>query len=523
MSYLKGIYKLLPIYFCLILNLIVLAGWSLDSQFILNFFAGNKGMKFNTSLFFLVISLIKIGHNFFTKYSLVKVLIICIIALGSFYTIIQYKFEFTYDIDNLILKDIYTKNAGRMSLGAAFGFLILTIGIFIRSLENKKLLIVAQHIFTLIIFISTTSIITHILGIASDSKTLFFDTMSLQTSFCFLVLSGVSYLRNKTVGVFSVFFTRYHVSKMLKSIIPVIFIIPIILSFLLLNSINKDIVKVDFGIVIYTTTLVTISYLTIAFIAKNLITVEENREELNSALIKTNHELQETNKRLSEKNKELEQIVYITSHDLQEPLRTVSTISGMFVKKYANNFDEKGKKYITYLEEGVSRMQSLVKSLMDHSRLNKEFTRVPINLNKLIPKVEEDFFFKIKESKTKIIYDSLPKIKGNKNFIRQLFQNLISNSIKYSKKDTSPIIHITYTEDEKYWQFSVSDNGIGIEEKYTNEVFKIFKRLHTLDKYPGLGIGLAHCKKIIEVHKGEIWVTSEVNKGTTFHFTIQKF
>ncbi|MFW6009540.1 MAG: sensor histidine kinase [archaeon] len=226
--------------------------------------------------------------------------------------------------------------------------------------------------------------------------------------------------------------------------------------------------------------------------------------------------------KLKQSNKELEQFAYIASHDLQEPLRTISSYCQLIEDEYIDKLDNKGKQYIKYIVSSTHRMKNLINELLDFSRVGKKYTEEEsINLNEIIEELKSDFGYCIKKYNVTINYEKMPIIKGSKYRIKQLFQNLISNSIKF-RKDNNLIINIGYSEYANYWEFYIKDNGIGIHPEYYDKIFGLFKRLYTKEEYPGTGIGLAICKKIIENHKGKIWVESEPNKGTTFYFTIFK-
>jgi light-regulated signal transduction histidine kinase (bacteriophytochrome) len=167
-------------------------------------------------------------------------------------------------------------------------------------------------------------------------------------------------------------------------------------------------------------------------------------------------------------------------------------------------------------------MRRLVQDLLDYSRLGRERILEPIDCNKVLHEVLSDLTMAIQESQAVIHIDPLPVISGYATEMKQLFQNLLSNSLKFRKPGERPVINITVSPKEEHWQFKVTDNGIGIEEKYWERIFVIFQRLHTKNEYEGTGIGLAHCKKITELHNGKIWVDSAVGKGSTFYFTIKK-
>lgn len=220
------------------------------------------------------------------------------------------------------------------------------------------------------------------------------------------------------------------------------------------------------------------------------------------------------------KNKELEQYTYIASHDLQEPLRTVMNFVELLNVEYKDQLDDNGQIYLNFISQATGRMSSLIKGLLDYSRIGmtKELTLIDCNL--LVKNILNDLKYSIEDSGAQIHIDHLPEIKGYETELRSLFQNLISNGIKFRKKSETPKIAISAQLKKDYWEFSVSDNGIGIDDKYLNKIFIIFQRLHSRADYDGTGIGLAHCKKIVELHKGKIWVSSKPDVGSTFYFTI---
>jgi PAS domain S-box-containing protein len=228
------------------------------------------------------------------------------------------------------------------------------------------------------------------------------------------------------------------------------------------------------------------------------------------------------NKVLKNKNSELEQFTYITSHDLQEPLLSLMSFSELLLEDYSDSLNAEGKLYVEFINKSAIRMRQLVIGLMDYARIGKREDIKEIDCNNVINDVLSDLSVKIKNTKTEIVVESLPKIRGYETYIRLLFQNLISNAIKFRKESTNPKIEIKLSETENEWKVSIIDNGIGIDKKYIGQVFVIFKRLNNDSLYKGYGIGLAHCKKIVDLHDGEIHVDSEFGKGSTFSFTISK-
>lgn len=228
-------------------------------------------------------------------------------------------------------------------------------------------------------------------------------------------------------------------------------------------------------------------------------------------------------KELKRSNEELKQFAYVASHDLQEPLRTIASFTQLLARRYEGKIDKDADEFIEYIIEASVRMKQQIEDLLEFSRVmtrGGEFKK--FNVKDILSEEISSLKTLIDENNAQITCDSLPELYADPRQISRLFQNLITNSIKFKKPNEPPKIHISCKKDEKdnKYVFSVSDNGIGMEPQYTDRIFTIFQRLHTRDKYGGTGIGLAVAKKIVERHGGHIWVESELNKGSTFYFTI---
>lgn len=233
-------------------------------------------------------------------------------------------------------------------------------------------------------------------------------------------------------------------------------------------------------------------------------------------------ELENANIQLSHKNKELEQFTYITSHDLQEPLHSISNFSDILLEDYGDGLNDEGKLLLQHINVSSERLKSMVKCLLDYSRLGKKVEIQAVDFNELLRDVLLGLNAKIKESGAKITISRLPKVKVQAPKLALIWQNLISNAIKYKAPDNAPDIKIDYQEQPSCHRFSVKDNGIGFNMRYHDRIFEIFQRLHLSDEFEGLGIGLANCKKIISEHGGKIWAESKLGQGTTFYFTLPK-
>jgi PAS domain S-box-containing protein len=228
------------------------------------------------------------------------------------------------------------------------------------------------------------------------------------------------------------------------------------------------------------------------------------------------------NKELNFHLSELEQFSYVSNHDLQEPLRTLIQFTQLIKENYSGKLDEDGNKYIDFISNSAVRMKAMVKDLLEYSLLGKEGVKTSIDCNRMIDDVLNDMGDTIKESSAKIAVESLPMVNGHATELRLLFQNLVSNAIKYQKQGSVPEINISAESHNNEWLFKVSDNGIGIEPKHNEKIFIIFQRLHKRNEFSGTGIGLAHCKKVVELHGGKIWVESTPGEGSNFMFTIPK-
>ncbi|AVR46865.1 histidine kinase [Christiangramia fulva] len=252
----------------------------------------------------------------------------------------------------------------------------------------------------------------------------------------------------------------------------------------------------------------------------NLLTIRYTCVDI-SALKKAEVQLREQKADLERANRDLEQFVSICSHDLQEPLSTIKFGSDVLGKMYADKLDEKGENYVKYIKNASDRLSAQIRALLEHSRIGKNGRKTTVDVNEVVEVVKYDLTKSIKDSKAKIHSGSLPHIQGYEIELRLLFQNLISNAIKYVPKGRKPEIRISAYREEDYWVFSIMDNGVGISEEDRKNIFTIFNRVPGNDSVDGTGVGLAHVEKIVLLHEGTIWVDSQVGVGSTFYFKLK--
>ena len=250
--------------------------------------------------------------------------------------------------------------------------------------------------------------------------------------------------------------------------------------------------------------------------------------------IKAQEVLQEKLRELDDKNRQLrayidsnmqlENFAYIASHDIREPLRTMRTFAQLLESRYCEKLDDDGRDYVQFIAGAAKNMNQLIEDLLTYSRVESEEYEIDqVDIYQLLEEISQGLGEIIEKTGARVSWRQLPpRIKGNATRLKQLFQNLIVNAVKFGPTDEIPVVTIQCREVDRFWQFSITDNGIGINKEFYEKIFLIFKKLHGKGKYEGTGIGLALCKKIVEQHGGRIWVESILGQGSTFYFTLEK-
>lgn len=230
-----------------------------------------------------------------------------------------------------------------------------------------------------------------------------------------------------------------------------------------------------------------------------------------------NKKLKSSNENLQQSNKELERFAYIASHDLKSPLRNIVSFVNLIERRYGHQFDKNGNDYFNIIKTNARQMHHLVEDILEYSQTNnKELRKETVDLTKILLEIATQLQLNEKYVPSEVLFDEIPLLHADPATIGQLFQNLIENGLKYNDKPNR-MVKVEFIKQKSRVYFKVSDNGIGIDEEYKNSIFEMFKRLHNQDTYKGTGIGLAICKKIVDLYEGKIWVTSKAGKGSTFH------
>ncbi|MEL6987040.1 MAG: ATP-binding protein [Bacteroidota bacterium] len=266
------------------------------------------------------------------------------------------------------------------------------------------------------------------------------------------------------------------------------------------------------------------------FLARNY----RKRKEANLSLAKSNQELQLAKRTLASKNKvlekyidsniQLEQFAHVASHDLREPAIVINNYANLLKQKSANKLNDSENIFIDFIEANSSQMLNLVNDLLDYSKINSQRLNLkPVDVNELLESVIHIYDHKLKDANIEVrLDDTFPKIVADEIKLKRIFQNLLSNAIKFSQVNDSPLIEVGYRDRGTHWEFSIKDNGIGIEEKDGEKIFDPYVRLNNRSEFSGTGLGLAICKRIVEKHQGKINFDSVPGKGTRFYFTIAK-
>jgi signal transduction histidine kinase len=253
-------------------------------------------------------------------------------------------------------------------------------------------------------------------------------------------------------------------------------------------------------------------------VGRDITRRKQNQAELRAA----HDELEKKARELERSNEELQQFAYVASHDLQEPLRMISSYTQLLERRYGSKFDQDAKEFMGFIVDGAARMKQLIEDLLSYSRVGtraREFRQV--DMEGVLLKALANLRGALEAGNASVTHDPLPAVMGDETQLIQLLQNLVGNALKFRGSEATRV-HLHADERDDAWEFSVRDNGIGIEPQYFERIFLMFQRLHSRADYPGTGIGLTICKKIIDRHNGRIWVESKPGEGTTFRFTIPK-
>ncbi len=524
---LKGISEFLSILIAFI-GVLILIGWLFNISILLHPGSGFSTIKTNTGLAFLLIGIsiwfIQTKRINFHNQQIAQILA-CVVLIIGFLTLLEYIFNLNLGIDQILFKEAFgalnTSAPNRMALTTVINFILAGICILLWNVKTPSFYKPTQIFAILGWFISLIGFLAYIYNVSLFYHIPQFTAISIYATFTFILLFTAILLARPDTGIMSIINSNNISGILARRLLPLIIILPIIFGLIsryganigLYNDQLADILFLFF-IIIFLTIIVWITIISIKKIEDDRRSLEiEYQESLEQ-------KVRDRTKELEQSNKDLQQFAYVASHDLREPLRMITSFLQLLERRYKDKLDNDANEFIEFAVNGSKRLDYMINDLLEYSRVantKREFNNV--NVNKVIEQTILNLKSAIDDSNAEITYDSLPTLLGDEQLMILLFQNLISNSIKYRREEI-PKINISATKEKDQYLFKVKDNGIGMSKEYLEKIFTIFQRLHTKDEYEGTGIGLAIAQKIVHQHAGEIWAESELGKGTTFHFTL---
>jgi signal transduction histidine kinase len=448
-----------------------------------------------------------------------KIVMICavVVLLGGAEKIAECAFHFDLNLDQLLFRRAVNSTGlfgpNEIAMNTALCFVCCGSALLLLDVQTRRGFRPAQ---VFIIIVGLTGLLAligygyRVLPLYSFGSKL---PMALNTAIGFELFAIAAIAVRPSRGLMMVITSDTTGGSMARRLLPAAIFIPLILGALLFSSEKHGFFAMESGISLFAFANIVLFTAVIWWNAKLLFLAEEER-------LKTMEQLKRTTRDLERSNTELQQFAYVASHDLTEPLRMVVSYLELLNERAREKLGEEEREFIGYATDGARRMQTLIQDLLAYARVDTRGRPLePTDCEQVLASVLSNLKVAIEETHTAIEHDPLPVVQGDVVQLTQVFQNLIGNAIKFHGKDL-PRIHIGAQREEEAWVFHVKDNGIGIDPKNFSRIFVLFQRLHTRQEYPGTGMGLAICKKIIERHGGKIWAESKRGEGTTFFFTI---
>lgn len=501
-----------------IIGIIIVIGWIFNFEALKSFLPFFKPISPISALFFVLIgiSLFLLQNKRVNTINIqITRILMSIVALISILILIEYIFDVNLGVNRILLDyPLENINIAIMAFNSALNFLLTSIALLILDKHVNKNKYPAQYIMLVVALITIFAVTGFIYGASQLYKLYFYTPISLYTTLLFVLVIPTILFARPNKGLMRVLTSERLGSAFARRILPLIIIFPLLFGFLAFLGERAGLYSTAYAIAIMM--ILTIVFLT--FMAWNSM---KTINKADAERQKAKEDLKSMINELKRSNEELQQFAYITSHDLQEPLRTIASFTQLLEHRYRDELDSDADEYIDFIVDAAVRMKEMIQGLLDYSRIDTQGGEFkPTNLEKVLSIVLSNLNAAIKENNAVITHDPLPTVKVDERQFIQLFQNLISNAVKFREEDEPPKIHISAMKNDDEYVFSVSDKGIGMETQYTDHIFEIFKRLHTIEEYKGTGIGLAVVKRIIDRHGGRIWVESELGKGSTFYFTV---
>jgi signal transduction histidine kinase len=495
----------------------VLLGWAFDIDVLKRPWSSFSSMKANTAVCSILagvaLYLWQTQRPILRKHRLIVIRVCAsITAAIALLTLSQFLFGVNLGIDQLLfgqaaLSDDISDMPGRMAPMSAIAFAM--IGIALLLIESRR-----DRLCETLALVSGAISMLAIAGYIYQART-FIGQMPLYSAVVAFLTSGGILCARADRGLMTKVTSNSFGGIMARRLLPATLLIPIVLGWLQHEGRKAGFYTSEPGLALLTVANVVVFLSVVWWGVNSLHRMDTKRRE-------AEQELQETAAKLARSNADLEQFAYVASHDLKEPLRAISGSIQILQERFKEELEPDADEVIKHTVDGATRMQTLIDDLLAYSRLTTreapfEETDCELVLEEVLANLKQ----LTADTKAVVTHDPLPVVRADRTQILQVFQNLISNGIKY-RSERTPKIHVGVEDKRSEWLFSIRDNGIGIAPQYADRIFRIFQRLHTRREYSGTGIGLAVCKKIVERHGGRIWVESEPEEGSTFYFTLPK-
>ena len=504
----------------IIIGVIIFIGWAFNIPLLKSPGPDFPTIKFNSALCFILI-----GASLWLQQTkrinkrnrhIAQVLTVIVLLIGLI-ALIEHLFNFNLGIDQILFIEpsgaLETSAPNRIAFIGAIEYIIIGFALLVIDKKVHKYS-PTQYLMILGSIISLMVLLGYLYDAPEFYKISYYTATSIYAGIVFMLISFAVLIARPETGFMEVLTSGEYGSIFGLRILFVLAIISIVFGWLRILGQNLGYYDTAFGTVLYTLSVLIILSI---FVWNSILSLNKTDRERKDA----NNELKKNLEELERSNKELKSFTHITSHDLQEPLRTITSYSQLIERRYKRQLDPDADEFLEYMVSDAKRMKSMIQGLLDYSHVEAkgdEFKEV--NTEKALDIALSNLQHSIEQYHAEVTHDPLPPVFADENQIVNVFQNLIDNALKFRKKDETPKIHISAKKDDNEWIFSVKDNSMGIEDQYFDKIFEVFKRLHAIGEYEGAGIGLAIVKRIIDRHGGHIWVKSSPGEGSTFYFTI---
>jgi Bacteriophytochrome (light-regulated signal transduction histidine kinase) len=504
----------------IIVGAIILIGWALDIPLLKSPGPDFPTIKSNVALCFILI-----GTSLWLQQTkrvntrnrcIAQILAVLVLVIGLL-TLMEHLFNLNFGLDQILFIEpsgtINTFSPNRIPFIETLNLVITSFALLILDKKVHKH-VPAQYLMILEGTLSLMVLLGYLYNAPEFYQIYYYNASSIYGGIIFMLIFFAVLSARPEKGFMKVLTSGEYGSIFGIRILLALVIISIFLGWLRVLGQNLGYYSAAFGTALYTiSTLIILGIL----VWNSILSLNKTDRERKKA----NEELKKNLKELERSNRELQSFAYITSHDLQEPLRTIASYSQLIERRYKGQLDPDADEFLEYMVGGAKRMKSMIQGLIDYSRIESKDSKFKeINTENTLVTALSNLQHPIEQYHAEVTHNPLPSVFADENQIVCVFQNLIGNALKFRKDDKTPKIHISAKRDDNEWIFSVKDNGIGIEDQYFDIIFEVFKRLHAIGEYPGAGIGLAIVKRIIEHHNGHIWIKSCPGTGSTFYFTI---